>query len=217
MPKSIESSVYQEIKQAILFGEYNLEEGLSEASISKKLGYSRSPIRSALKQLEQEKLIVYKKNRGISLREATVKEMVDITQICVEWLILATKQASLGLVVLNVEDIQEKLALAKHYRESLDYVQYINQMPKVYTAIMAASGNELLAPTYESLWARVVSTSLYRKMSDSSNAPKKTLSTVQFFQEYLDLIRAEHYAEAIDKLQDYLQYANQQILHYGRI
>lgn len=217
MTQSIESSAYQEIKQAILFGRIEPDEILSEASLSKKLGHSRTPIRSALKQLEQEKLVVYKKNRGVSLREASVKEMVDVTQICVEWMILATKNAKTGLSMLDVEAIQERLSAAKDYRAALDYVQYINQMPKVYTKIMEAAGNELLIPTYENLWARVISTSLYRKMADPQNSPKKTISTVQFFQEYLQLIEKNQFDQAIAKLEDYQEYANHQILHYGTL
>lgn len=217
MNQSIESSAYQEIKQAILFGKIEPDEILSEASLSKKLGHSRTPIRSALKQLEQEKLVVYKKNRGVALREASAKEMVDITQICVEWMILATKQAKTGLSMLDVTEIQNRLTAAKNYRDALDYVHYINQMPKVYTKIMEAAGNELLAPTYENLWARVISTSLYRKMTDPKNSPKKTVNTIQFFQAYLALVQENQFDQAIDKLTAYQEYAHHQILHYGRL
>ncbi|MBM9832885.1 GntR family transcriptional regulator, partial [Enterococcus faecalis] len=97
MEETIETIVYKKIKSEILTGNIKVGEAFSEASLSKSTGYSRSPIRSALKQLEHEKLVTYKKNRGVVLREASIKELADITQICVNWLILTTEQVADGL------------------------------------------------------------------------------------------------------------------------
>ncbi|MBK0037305.1 MULTISPECIES: GntR family transcriptional regulator [unclassified Enterococcus] len=215
MEETIETIVYKKIKSEILTGNIKVGEAFSEASLSKSTGYSRSPIRSALKQLEHEKLVTYKKNRGVVLREASIKELADITQICVNWLILTTEQVAAGLGSFAMDDIQQLLNEAKTYRQQMDYVNYMNKMPEVYMAIMAASPNDLLVSTYQWLSSRVISASIYKKMANPKNSPKKTLSTVQFFQTYIDHLRAEDYSQAIGCLKDYQQYANHQILYYG--
>lgn len=217
MVNSIETTTYKELRHAILYGKIKPDDLLSEASLSKKMGISRTPIRSALKQLEQEGLVNYQKNRGVTLREASVKEMVDITQICVQWMLLAVEQVDAGLGSFDIERIQQKLDEAKAYRAAADYVHYINRMPEVYMEIMKASGNHLLIPTYKALLGRQISTSLYRKMSDPKNAPEKKRSTVLFFQEFVDSLNQENYQEAADILKNYQEYANNQILHYGHL
>ena len=189
MEETIETIVYKKIKSEILTGNIKVGEAFSEASLSKSTGYSRSPIRSALKQLEHE--------------------------ICVNWLILTTEQVADGLGSFAIDDIQQLLNEAKAYRQQMDYVNYMNKMPEVYMAIMAASPNDLLVSTYQWLSSRVISASIYKKMANPKNSPKKTLSTVQFFQTYIDHLRAEDYSQAIRCLKDYQQYANHQILYYG--
>jgi DNA-binding GntR family transcriptional regulator len=215
LEETIETIVYKKIKSEILTGHLKVGDSFSEASLSKATGYSRSPIRSALKQLEQEKLVTYKKNRGVVLREASIKELVDVTQICVNWLILTTNQVAEGLGSFEIDKIQHLLDEAKAYREKLDYVNYMNKMPEVYMQIMAASPNDLLVSTYQSLSGRVISASIYKKMANPSNSPKKKRSTVLFFQAFIDCIKEEKYEEAIRHLVDYQQYANNQILYYG--
>ncbi|MBO1300056.1 MULTISPECIES: GntR family transcriptional regulator [unclassified Enterococcus] len=215
MEETIETIVYKQIKNEILSGNIKVGESFSEASLSKATKYSRSPIRSALKQLEHEKLVTYKKNRGVVLREASIKELADITQICVNWLILTTNQVSEGLGSFDIGNIEHLLNEAKAYRKKMDYVNYMNKMPEVYMAIMSASPNELLVTTYQWLSSRVISTSIYKKIADPKNSPKKTLSTVHFFEEYIEHIRSADYTEAIRCLNEYQQYANNQILYYG--
>jgi len=144
LEETIETIVYKKIKSEILTGNIKVGEAFSEASLSKSTGYSRSPIRSALKQLEHEKLVTYKKNRGVVLREASIKELADITQICVNWLILTTEQVADGLGSFAIDDIQQLLNEAKAYRQQMDYVNYMNKMPEVYMAIMAASPSRRL-------------------------------------------------------------------------
>lgn len=160
-------------------------------------------------------MITYKKNRGITLREAPIKEMVDATQICVNWMILAVKIVEQGLNSFDIPALKERLALAKEYRASKEYPAYINQMTEVYLKIMEASGNDLILSTYKTLSGRVISTSLYKKMSNPENAPKKKLTTVQFFQEFIELLEKSDYENAIQKLETYQSYATNQIIHYG--
>lgn len=217
MEQSIEATVYKEIRDTILNGGYRVEENLSEASLSKKMGMSRSPIRTALKQLEQEGLVEYRKNRGVFIRESSLKEMADASEIAIELMVLATRQVQNGQGVFYIEKLQMLLDEAKKYRKNQDYVRYVNKISDLKVAIMESAQNQLLVPTFKMINARVVSTSLLKKATVSNDLPNKTITTPMFFQAYLDFVKEGKYEEAIAKLRDYFVYTTNQIFHYGRL
>ena len=62
--KSLEERVYILLEDAILTGEYKRGDALTEMALSKKLGVSRTPIRSALHRLAEDGLIELIPNRG---------------------------------------------------------------------------------------------------------------------------------------------------------
>ncbi|SJZ40235.1 DNA-binding transcriptional regulator, GntR family [Pilibacter termitis] len=218
MKHSNEQSAYITIKQSILYGSFSPDELYSEATLSKKLNMSRTPVRSALKILEKEGLISYRKNRGFLLRNASNHELLELTQISVLWMKEALQLAKKGERKFQSKEIQEQLDLAKEYRCKNEYARYINQMTKVYLKIMEMLENQLLLATYEDLWARQITSSLYRKVTNVENADKeKTKSTILFFQKLIDEASKGNYDTATQALDEYFEYAKSQILRYEQL
>lgn len=77
--------VYERIKQAILDATFEPGAPLVEATIAKRFGVSRTPIREALLRLEQDG-IVERSDRGLRVRERSPEEVLDIyeTRIVLE-------------------------------------------------------------------------------------------------------------------------------------
>jgi GntR family transcriptional regulator of vanillate catabolism len=69
--------VVNQIREMILADELAAGEKLTEVSMSERMGVSRTPIREALIVLAEEGLVEYRPNRGYSVREFTVKYVVD--------------------------------------------------------------------------------------------------------------------------------------------
>ena len=61
---SLGGKVFTQLKNSILAGEFEDGAELREISLSKKLGVSRTPVREALRQLEQEGLVYPVKGKG---------------------------------------------------------------------------------------------------------------------------------------------------------
>jgi GntR family transcriptional regulator of vanillate catabolism len=61
----------------ILGGELASGEHLQELALCETFGVSRTPVREALIALHQEGLLVYRENRGFTVREFTLQEILD--------------------------------------------------------------------------------------------------------------------------------------------
>lgn len=73
--------VFQTLREAILKGELKPGERLMEVQLAEKLGVSRTPIREAIRMLEQEGLAVTIPRRGAEVAKMTEKDMEDVLQI----------------------------------------------------------------------------------------------------------------------------------------
>lgn len=69
--------VVNQIRKMILGGELAGGEKLTEVSMSERMSVSRTPIREALIVLSEEGLVEYRPNRGYSVREFTIKYVMD--------------------------------------------------------------------------------------------------------------------------------------------
>ena len=73
--------VFQTLREAILKGELKPGERLMELQLASKLGVSRTPIREAIRMLEQEGLAVTIPRKGAEVAKMTEKNMEDVLQI----------------------------------------------------------------------------------------------------------------------------------------
>lgn len=87
----VTSDVYAELRAAILRGEYAPRQRLIETELTERYGTSRFVLRNALTRLETEGLVELQPNRGARVREISVQEAIEITEIrrAVEGLVAA--------------------------------------------------------------------------------------------------------------------------------
>lgn len=73
--------VFQTLREAILRGKLKPGERLMEQTLAQKLGVSRTPIREAIRMLEQEGLAVTEPRKGARVAKITEKDMEDVLRI----------------------------------------------------------------------------------------------------------------------------------------
>ena len=82
---SSDAPIYQQIRNqvvtAIASGELKPGERLMELQLAAKLGVSRTPIREAIRMLEQEGLAVTIPRKGAEVAKMTEKDMEDVLQV----------------------------------------------------------------------------------------------------------------------------------------
>jgi DNA-binding GntR family transcriptional regulator len=73
--------VFNTLREAILRGDIKPGERLMELQLASKLGVSRTPIREAIRMLEQEGLAVTVPRKGAEVAKMTLKDMEDVLEI----------------------------------------------------------------------------------------------------------------------------------------
>ena len=76
--KSTSDHISDELRQMIIEGALVPGEQLGEARIAEQLGVSRAPVREALQQLVQQKLLVAARNKGVSVVTFSAADIWEI-------------------------------------------------------------------------------------------------------------------------------------------
>ncbi|PLS18571.1 GntR family transcriptional regulator [Bacillus sp. M6-12] len=97
-------SVYEQIKEDIIFGNLKPGERLTEESLANGLNVSRTPIREAIKTLEIEGLLV-RYNRGIFVREFSEVDIQQLYDLRVFLEGYAAGQAAINRTEMDVDKL----------------------------------------------------------------------------------------------------------------
>jgi DNA-binding GntR family transcriptional regulator len=81
MPDDTRPTVTEAVRAAILAGEYAPRQRLVEVDLCERFGTSRFVLRSALQELSAQGLVEFQRNRGARVREISVAEAIEITEV----------------------------------------------------------------------------------------------------------------------------------------
>jgi len=97
--------VSEELREAILSGEFGPGQRLRTATLAKRFGSSRTPVREALVQLEGEGLVDIEPRRGALVRPFASADLIDLYEVRV----LLEPAAAARAAVLVTEDQLDRL------------------------------------------------------------------------------------------------------------
>jgi DNA-binding GntR family transcriptional regulator len=81
VPSDARLAVAAAIRTAILQGEYAPAQRLIEADLCERFGTSRFIVRAALQELAAQGLVEFQRNRGARVREVSLAEAIEITEV----------------------------------------------------------------------------------------------------------------------------------------
>lgn len=82
MPRTGENpTVYDEIRAALLQGEYAPRQRLIESDLVEQFGTSRFAVRTALQELASQGLVEFQPNKGARVRSISLAEAIEITEV----------------------------------------------------------------------------------------------------------------------------------------
>ena len=191
---SLEEQVTATLESEILTGTLASGTALTEQSLSKRLGVSRTPIRAALHTLAEEGLINLVPNRGAVVVGVTREDLIDIYKIRMRLEGLASALAAERISREDLATLRESVELAEFYISRND-TEHLKELDTQFHAIIyRASGNRMLNKTLSELHRNIIS---YRKMSLS--VPGRLERSVGEHREILKAIEAGD-AERADSL-----------------
>jgi DNA-binding GntR family transcriptional regulator len=163
---SLADQVFEHLETDILSGKYGRGEILTESKLSAELGVSRTPIREALRRLEQEHLIE-ETGKGSLVIGVTEKDLEDIYLIRGQLEGLVAAMAAKNATKDNIEALREALELQEFYLEKKD-ADHIKQMDnKFHNRVYELSGSMVF---YDTLLPLHKKAQKYRKASLESNS-----------------------------------------------
>src|SRR5690625_1539032 len=136
--KSSERIAYEKIRKSIMLRKILPGQRLSEEWISQKLGMSRTPVRAALKQLEQERIIKLIPRRGAFVNDPTDKEIRDVFNVRI---LLECYAAKMATEIIEDSQIEKLKSLTEKEREAYEKKDFesfikINKMIHKYPAMV---------------------------------------------------------------------------------
>lgn len=192
--KSLEEKVYLLLEESILTGEYRRGDSLTEMSLSKKLGVSRTPIRSALHRLYEEGLIEISPNRGAVVVGVNGDDLADAYKIRMRLEGLASSMAAERMDEESLKKLGETVELAEFYLGKGDVDKLKQLDTDFHVIIYKASGNRMLCKILTELHRNIRS---YRRMS--LGVPGRLERSIEEHKSILEAIRSGD-ADLADKL-----------------
>ncbi len=107
--RPIRDIVHEKLRTAIMRGHLASGERLFDTQLAKQLGVSRTPVREALRMLEQEALIVVTPRRGTIVCSLKQEDAIEIYNIRSVLEGLALRLAAENITALEVAELRAKL------------------------------------------------------------------------------------------------------------
>lgn len=149
--ENLDQKVYQELKRLIENRQLLPGQKIPQEKIAKELGISRTPLISALKFLEHEKLVEVKPRRGFFVRLFSIEEMIAIFEIREVLEGLSARRAALSIAASDAEVLQ---SIFKDFADQSDItdLQAYSRVDKHFHTFIAQIGSgEFLSTILQTL------------------------------------------------------------------
>ncbi|MFI9503305.1 FCD domain-containing protein [Nocardia sp. NPDC052566] len=139
--------ISEDLEQMIITGALTGGDRINESALAMRLGVSRGPIREALRHLERSRLVEFRTNRGMFVREISVEEAAQLYDIRASLFGLAGRLAAervtpdeAAALRAKVDELQQAIAeVDDYYPRNVD----------LHRALVALSGNPRLVDLYD--------------------------------------------------------------------
>jgi DNA-binding GntR family transcriptional regulator len=150
------TDVYTQLRAAILRGQYAPHQRLIENDLTQHYGTSRFLLRIALTRLEAEGLIEIQPHRGARIREITVPEAIEITEIrrSVESLVAA--RAAERATDYEIAGLRELGASMRAAVEAGDTLRYSELNAQLHATVRTVARHDSAIRIIEQLHGQMV-------------------------------------------------------------
>ncbi|MBQ7968683.1 MAG: GntR family transcriptional regulator [Clostridia bacterium] len=183
---SLADQVFEKLENDIIVGVYPRGEILTELKLVEELGVSRTPIREALRRLEQERLI-RESGKGSVVLGITSEDLIDIMEIRQRIEGLAAYYATVKLTPEGIEKLKHISELQEFYCERKDLENLRQMDDQFHDTICELSQSTVITDTLIPLRRKTIR---YRKLSIEN--PERLTSSIQEHKDILNAIIARN-------------------------
>lgn len=145
----LSQTVVSELKRLIYSGEFQPGERLNEATLAVRMGTSRGPIREAMKVLAGLGLVTSVPNRGMFVRQLSVRDMVEVYELRAVVFAFAAERASQNFSRQDAAQFEQLLSDMDAACEADDGTLYYELNLAFHELILDLSGNKRAKQAYD--------------------------------------------------------------------
>ena len=166
---SLADQVYEKLEKDILLGVYARGEILTELKLAEELGVSRTPIREALRRLEQDRLI-NDTGKGSLVLGLTPENLVDIMDIRIHVEPMAAYYATINQTPDGIAKLTHIIDLQEFYCSRHDVEHLLQEDDTFHDVICQMCGRSVIKDMLQPL---IRKTSKYRQISPENHNQQK--------------------------------------------
>lgn len=190
---SLADSVFERFEDEILSGRFAKGEIFTESRLSELFGVSRTPIREAIRRLEQENLIRNSK-KGVEILGTDIDDIHDIYEIRSRLEGLAAKKCAGIIEQKEIDELREILDLQEFYIQKGLSEKIKDTDSQFHEKIYSICGSTVYSSVLSTLHRRIKK---YRKLSVQNH--ERALLAAAEHREILDAL-SEHNGEKAEML-----------------
>ena len=152
---SLADQIFERLESDILIGKYAYGTLLTETALSEELGVSRTPIREALRRLQQENLIK-ETNKGMMVVGITEEDLKDIYNVRLKLEGMVIEKFIENITEESLAALKEILDFQEFYGGKHDSYHVIFKDSEFHESIYKNCGSPILCETLLPLHKKVV-------------------------------------------------------------
>ncbi len=143
--------IREEVLAAILSGELQPGQRITEPAIAAKLGVSRVPVREALRELESAGMVESRKHTGVFVRQLSPQETADLYELRAVLDAFAGKRAAENPAPKLIKALKTQLAEMDKAAATANISAYYGANLRFHWEIVSASGNAQIIEVYRGI------------------------------------------------------------------
>jgi DNA-binding GntR family transcriptional regulator len=160
--EGLSRSIAEQLKQLIYAGEFKAGDRLNEAALATRMGTSRGPIREAIRILTGTGLVTPVVNRGVFVRQVSVRELLEIYELRALVFGFAAARAAENITEAERAEFESLLERMEQAAQAGEGGAYYELNVQFHALVLRLAHNERAHQLYESY---VKELHLYRRQN----------------------------------------------------
>ena len=148
---SLSTLVQRELERMILAGDLPAGQQLREVEVAAMLGVSRGPVREAFRALEESGLVRLEKNRGVYVRQISVREADEIYELRGVLDEYVGRKLAQTITPLQIRELRQIVSRMEAAASSNDVGAYLAANLEFHDRMVELAGNDKLLLVYRRL------------------------------------------------------------------
>jgi DNA-binding GntR family transcriptional regulator len=166
---TIQDGVYQQLRQALMNGQFNPAQSLTIAGLAETFGTSNMPVREALRRLAAENALEIASNGSARVPVVTAARLDDLCRARIAVEALATELGAPRLTSADLDVLKGIVSEQREIGRQKNIYALITKNQQFHFTIYRASGSDVLIQLIETLWLRF---GPYMRMLSTHVAPQ---------------------------------------------